>query len=200
MLGAKKKKLNFFDMLINHGEAVVAAVEALKVFCDDPTEANGDAVKAKETEAASARKLLIDEINANFITPIDREDLFNLSTAVDDLADYAWTTVREVRIYDIVPDDRLKAMVAMLKDMADGLLLCLKLMEKDHTRCADEARKVKKLENALNLKFHQSIAELFNEEDFRKILKFREVYNHMNHASDRADHCADIILDIVVKL
>lgn len=195
-----KKKLNFYDMLIDHARVVVETVEALKKFCDDPTEDNGNLVKEKETQADAARKLLIDEINATFITPIDREDLFNLSTAVDDLADYAWTTVREVRIYDITPDESLKEMVAMLKEMADGLLLCIMLMEKDHKRCADEARKVKKLENSLNMKFHNSIARLFNEDDFRKILKFREVYNHMNHASDRADHCADIILDIVVKL
>lgn len=48
--------------------------------------------------------------------------------------------------------------------------------------------------------FHASIAVLFKDDDLRKILKYREIYNHMNHASDRADHCADLIPDAVVKL
>lgn len=64
---------------------------------------------------------------------------------------------------------------------------------------AAEATRVKKLENTLNVQYHQSIAELFTSDDFKKILKYREIYSHMNHASDKGDCSADILLDIVVK-
>ena len=56
------------------------------------------------------------------------------------------------------------------------------------------------MENTLNVQFHKSIAELFEADDIKKILKYREIYSHMNHAADKGDFSADILLDIVVKL
>ena len=55
------------------------------------------------------------------------------------------------------------------------------------------------LENRLNARFHQAMNDLFEQEDLRAILKYREVYAHFNHASDKGDHAADILLDILVK-
>lgn len=52
----------------------------------------------------------------------------------------------------------------------------------------------------MNVQYHKSIAELFESDDFKKILKYREIYSHMNHASDKGDVSADILLDIIVKL
>ena len=52
----------------------------------------------------------------------------------------------------------------------------------------------------MNVRFHESIAELFTSDDIKKILKYREIYSHMNHASDKGDMCADLLQDIVVKL
>ena len=157
-------------------------------------------MKVKEQEADQIRCQLVDAINKTFITPIDRDDLFRLSTAIDDLADYAWTTVRDLRIYDIPPDGYLASLAAMLLQMADGLLICIENLESRHAVVAAEANKVKKLENAMNARFHESIAELFTSDDFRKILKYREIYSHMNHASDKGDFCADLLHDIIVKL
>jgi hypothetical protein len=52
----------------------------------------------------------------------------------------------------------------------------------------------------MNERFHESIAELFASDDIKRILKYREIYSHMNHASDKGDMCADLLQDIVVKL
>ena len=196
----RKESLNFYALLIQQAQVIRDAVAALCAFCEDPTQEKGDFVKVKEKEADTIRRQLVEDINRTFITPIDRDDLYRLSTSIDDLADYAWTTVKEVRIYDIQPDEHLLAMSRTLLQMADGLLICMQKLEKDHAGVAAEATKVKKLENALNVQFHQSIAELFKTDDIKKILKYREIYNHMNHAADKGDFSADILLDIVVKL
>jgi uncharacterized protein Yka (UPF0111/DUF47 family) len=192
--------MNFYGLLIQQAQAIRDTVNALCVFCTEPTEENGEDVKAKEHAADSVRYQLVDDINRTFITPIDRDDLFRLSSSIDDMADYAWTTVKEVKIYDIAPDKNLLAMAVMLRDMTDGLVTCVMNLEKDHNVVTREAVKVKKMENALNELFHKSIAELFEGEDIKKILKYREIYNHMNHASDKGDLCADILLNIVVKM
>ena len=196
----RKESLNFYALLIQQAQVIRDAVQALCDFCQDPTQEKGDFVKVKEKEADAIRRQLVEDINRTFITPIDRDDLYRLSTSIDDLADYAWTTVKEVRIYDVQPDKNLLTMARTLLQMADGLVVCVEKLEKDHAGVAVEATKVKKLENTLNVQFHQSIAELYESDDIKKILKYREIYNHMNHAADKGDFSADILLDIVVKL
>jgi uncharacterized protein Yka (UPF0111/DUF47 family) len=196
----RKESLNFYGLLTEQAQSIRDTVKALVLYCADPSEQNGDHVKELEKASDTVRYRLVDDINRTFITPIDRDDLFRLSSAIDDLADYAWTTVKEARIYDIIPDKNLLEMSRMLLEMADGLLLCVQNLEKDHNFVTREAVKVKKMENDLNVKFHQSIADLFEQDDIKKILKYREIYNHMNHASDKGDLCADMLLDIVVKL
>ncbi|MEN6338854.1 MAG: hypothetical protein ABFD03_01865, partial [Clostridiaceae bacterium] len=119
---------------------------------------------------------------------------------IDDLADYAWTTVKDLHIYDILPDKNLASMVSILLQMAEGLLLCVNHLRNNRAQVAAEAKKVKKLENVMNVRYHESIAELFTSDDFKKILKYREIYSHMNHASDKGDMCANLLQDIVVKL
>ena len=196
----RKESLNFYGLLIQQAQVIRDAVEALCVFCETPTQENGDFVKVKEKEADTVRRELVDDINRTFITPIDRDDLYRLSSSIDDLADYAWTTVKEIRIYDIQPDAHLLEMARTLLKMADGLLVCVQNLEKNHAVVSTEATKGKKLENTLNVQFHKSIAELFEADDIKKILKYREIYSHMNHAADKGDFSADILLDIVVKL
>lgn len=196
----RKKKLDFYDVLIKQAQITRDSVNALHKFCQDPTPANGDFVKTKEREADQIHYLLVDAINQTFITPIDRDDLFRLSSSIDDLADYAWTTVKDLRIYDIFPDKNLESLVQILLQMADGLLICVKALRKDHAVVASEAKRVKKLENKLNERYHESIAELFATDDFKEILKYREIYSHINHASDKGDICADLLQNIIVKL
>ena len=195
-----KESLNFYSLLSKQTQVVRDTVDALRKYCEDPTQENGDYVKKMEKDADGVRYQLVDEINRTFVTPIDRDDLFRLSSSIDDLADYAWTTIKDLRIYDITPDENLLSLVNILLQMADGLLLCVQNLEKNHSLVSVEATKVKKLENALNVRYHESIAELFTSDDVKKIRKYREIYSHMNHASDKGDMSADILLDIVVKL
>lgn len=196
----QKKNLDFYGILAQQAQIVRDTVYALYTFCKTPTRENGDFVKAQEHEADQVHYRLADAINRTFITPLDRDDLFRLSTSIDDLADYAWTTVKDLRIYDILPDKNLTSMVEILLQMADGLLVCVKHLRNNHSLVAQQAKKVKKLENSLNERYHESIAELFTSDDFKEILKYREIYSHINHASDKGDICADLLMNIVVKL
>ncbi len=196
----RKNRPDFYTILIQQAKSIRDTVNALCAYCGDPTKENGDFVKTRERESDQIHYSLESAINCTFITPIDRDDLFRLSTAIDDLADYAWTTVKDLRIYDIPPDKNLTDMANILLQMSDGLLLCVQNLGANRACVAAEAKKVKKLENLMNEKYHASIAELFASDDFKKILKYREIYSHMNHASDKGDICADLLQNIVVKL
>ncbi|MDR1807894.1 MAG: DUF47 family protein [Propionibacteriaceae bacterium] len=195
----RPKSPNFYQLLIAQSQVVHAAVDALVQYCAAPTQEGGDRVKELEREADQARRRLVDEINRTFITPIDREDLFRLSTSLDDLADYAWTTINDMRIYEVTPDEHCLAMAEVLREMAAGLVTCCQDLEKNKAAVADTVKRVKKLENKVNRLFHHSVNSLFDEGDLKKILKYREIYGHLNHASDRGDATADILSDIIVK-
>ena len=112
---------------------------------------------------------------------------------------------KEVPVFEkydeYVPAELIRKGFALgVLDMANGLLTCMENLEKNRSKVSQEATRVKKLENTLNVQYHKSIAELFESDDFKKILKYREIYSHMNHASDKGDVSADILLDIIVKL
>ena len=195
----KKEKVNFYTLLIQQAQCTVDGVKLLCAYCANPDEACGDQIKELEMLGDRKRSHLIAEINNSFITPIDREDLFRLSGTIDDVLDYAWYTVKELRIYHIDPDRAIGDMAPLLLEMAESLRDCMRMLEHNTAQCNFHAVQDKKLENRLNARFHQAMNDLFEQEDLRAILKYREVYAHFNHASDKGDHAADILLDILVK-
>lgn len=90
------KEKDFLGMLIKQAEKVQQGTEYLVEFINNPNEENMKKVLQTEEEADELRRLLIDDLNRAFITPFDREDIFALSRAIDDIVDYAKSTVEEM--------------------------------------------------------------------------------------------------------
>lgn len=196
----KKKTVSFFDLLMEQAKLTEEGVQALCTYCEDPTEENGAKVKEYEKSADRLRRLLISEINKTFITPIDREDLFSISCAIDDIIDYAYTTVEELLIYKVLPDEHIKKMSNVLLQVSKGIYTAVSHLEHNKDIAADEAVKVKKLENTAGDAYHNALSEIYETDDIKNILKYREIYRHLNHAADKGDNAADILLSIIVKM
>jgi uncharacterized protein Yka (UPF0111/DUF47 family) len=195
-----KKRNDFYVLLGNQASLTVDGVKALCDYCDDPTDEKGAKVKEFEVKADTARRLLISEINKTFVTPIDREDLFDLSCAIDDIIDYAATTIEELGIYKIKPDEYCKELAEIMLKHATGIYTAVTYLENNKDMSSDEAVKIKKLENVANSLYHKALSELFESDDLKKILKTREIYRHLNNAVDKGDHAADVLLNIIVKM
>ncbi len=163
-----------------------------------------EAVRQCEEDADEVRRILISELNRTFVTPMDREDIFALSRAIDDILDYAWTTVQEMELLHVTPTPYLQRMVSLLHEAAREVHLAM-LRLKDHPEVASEhAQRAKALENRVEHVYREALADLFNGPAGPKrvitILKLREVYRHLSNAADRGDAAANIITDIVVKM
>ncbi len=161
-------------------------------------------VEQIEKEADELRRILIDDLNRAFVTPIDREDLFALSRTIDDVLDYAYTTVDEIQLFSLAPTDLMRKMVAILREAAEELHLGV-LQLRDRPQLAlTHATRAKKLENRAEGLYREALAELFQQpktlDDIMLMLKRREVYRHLSNAADRGDEAANIISDIVVKM
>jgi predicted phosphate transport protein (TIGR00153 family) len=200
-----KKRQNMFIKLIHDQAALtLAGLEALKVYMMNQDPAAAAMLVSKEKEADEARRILIYELNKTFITPFDREDIFALSRAIDDVLDYAYSTVEEMRVLKVEPTSYMQRMASLLRDAAYELLMAVERFE-DHTGVASEhAQRAKALENKVEDVYREALADLFSgAEDLKhvvKMMKLREVYRHLSNASDRGDEAANVIADIVVKI
>lgn len=196
---ASKKRVNFFELLNNQCNKTLEGLQMLKEYCLNHDEDIGKRVYEIEKEGDYERRFLIDEINNTFITPIEREDIFDLSRTIDDILDYAKTTVEEIKIYNLQPNEDIKEMVNILVDMASALMMAVSHLENHRAIATENAIKVKKMENKMEVLYRESLAKLFENDDIKYILKNREVYRHLNNAADKGDVAADIINHIIVK-
>ncbi len=199
-----RRKPNHFIKRLQEQSAVT--VEGTKAFTDymrKPSKKNAAQVRTLEKQADEIRRILIDELNRTFVTPIDREDLYGLSRAVDDIIDHAYATINEMEILGIAPNEYLQAMAEMLHNSAEEILLAIQRLE-HHPNVADtHAVRAKAIENRMETLYAEALAELFKDiesvKDIVAVLKLREAYRNMFHAVQSTEQAANIISDIVVK-
>jgi predicted phosphate transport protein (TIGR00153 family) len=199
----KPKQDNFMRYLLQQAVLGVDGLEGLTAYMKDPLPEHAERVNKAEKEADEVRRLLIDDLNRTFVTPLDREDIYTLSRAVDDLLDYAHTTVDEMGLLSVEPNEHLEKMANLLLDAAREIKQALERLE-DHPGVANEhARRAKRAENEMERTYRTAIAELFSgpaePASIVCMLKRREIYRHLSNAADRADEAANVISNIVVK-
>ena len=204
MLKIFKRKEDKFQKLIE--EQASLAYEALKLlvkYLESPAPDIAEELSIKEKEADEVRRILIDELNRTFVTPFDREDIFALSRSIDDVVDYADTTVTEMLILKVQPSPYMLRIASLLKDATYEILLGVQRLPKHPNIAIDHAQRAKALENRVEAVYREALADLFSgPEDLHHVvemLKMREVYRHLSNAADRGDEAANSIADIVVK-
>lgn len=195
-----KKAPNFFELLTRQAEIMTKGMRLLNEYCETHDEELADAVIRAENDGDMVRRILIDELNNTFITPIDREDLFRLSSQLDEILDYAKTSVDEIRFFNVKPDEEMSEVTAALLDMCEHIILAVSNIEKHQAISRDEAIYVKGMENKVGDMTVKALALLFEGDDYKKIFKYREIYRHLNQTADIADTAMDSLLDIMVKM
>jgi len=200
----KKRQNIFLQLLHDQAALTLEGMDALSKYLATGDPAASSLLTVKEKEADEVRRILIDELNRTFVTPFDREDLFALSRTIDDVIDYAYSTVSEMEILKVEPTTYMQRMATLLRDAAYELLLAVERLEKHPGVSSEHAQRAKALENRVEGIYREALADLFsNVEDVQHVvsmLKMREVYRHLSNAADRGDEAANVIADIVVKI
>lgn len=199
MLGFFSKKRDFLKMLYKQTLKTEEGMEALVKFIDNPTKRGRERVDHLEEEADEIRRILIDDLNRTFVTPIDREDIFALSQAVDDIIDYAKSTVDEIILFKIEPGENMKEMAKVLYEATKHIVYGVKHFQTSPGTCVEHIIRAKKSENKIERLYRRGLAKLFETNDVIKILKDREVFRHLSNAADRVVLAANVIGDILVK-
>jgi predicted phosphate transport protein (TIGR00153 family) len=200
----KKRQNVFLKLIHDQASLTLEGLEALKTFMISRDLAASALLSTKEKEADEARRILIDELNKTFITPFDREDIFSLSRTIDDVLDYAYSTVSEMEILKVEPTNYMQQMASILRDAGYELLMAVDRLENHPGVANNHAQRAKSLENRVEEVYREALADLFSgAEDIQhviKMLKSREVYRHLSNAADRGDEAANVIADIIVKI
>jgi predicted phosphate transport protein (TIGR00153 family) len=199
-----RRREEIFHKLIADQAAVT--LDGLILLCKYVEKRDPDVAEQlsnKEKEADEVRRILIDELNRTFVTPYDREDIFTLSRTIDDVLDYANSTVSEMEILNVQPTVFLQRIASLLKDAAYEIHQAVLRLKNNPRVAIDHAQRAKALENRVEAVYREALADLFsgpeNLEHVVAMLKMREVYRHLSNAADRGDEAANVIADIVVK-
>jgi predicted phosphate transport protein (TIGR00153 family) len=193
------RRFDFYQMLFDQARM---SEEGLKQLCDyvrTPSEALGLKVEHTEKEADELRRVLIDALNRTFMTPFEREDIFALSRSLDDMIDYANSTVEEMRLFQAPTNQHLVDMAEALYEGAREITAAVEGLRHMPNGIQEHIIKAKKSENRMEHLYREALAELFKISDVVTILKMREIYRHLSNAADRGDEAADILSDILVK-
>ncbi|MDI3519796.1 MAG: uncharacterized protein PWQ34_1943 [Caldanaerobacter sp.] len=194
------ESIDFYKLLQEQSKLTLQGVTALERYMFTGSEEDGKEVTRLEKLADRKREELIKELDRTFITPFDREDIFNLSKAIDDILDYSDSTVEEMEIYELEPTPELREIVEVIRISTELIHESVCNLNKDRKEGMRQALQAKKYENRVENLYRKNLAKLFEGDDIKYILKMREIFRHLSNCADRIDLAGDILGHIYVKM
>lgn len=195
----------FFDLFEASAKNITKAARELKEMMDTWQFIDSWAAEITELEheGDSITHQIISLLHRTFITPFDREDIALLAHTMDDIIDFVHATADAMFIYKI-PSPTPRA-----KDLADIIVQGAVEVEKavhglrhksEFKQILERCVEINRLENMADRVYRAAIGELFeNTSDIAQIIKWREIYEHMESATDRAEDVADVLEGVALK-
>jgi predicted phosphate transport protein (TIGR00153 family) len=160
-------------------------------------------IKDIEHETDTITHRCVEALHKTFITPIDRDSIHRLITRMDDIMDYVEAAAERLELYELVH------MTNDVRDLADVLHRTAKQVEvavrglrslSDPQATLKLCIDINRLENEADAILRRSVARLFKEEtDSIKIIKWKEVYENLESATDRCEDVANIIEGVILE-
>jgi predicted phosphate transport protein (TIGR00153 family) len=198
------KKESFFELFDKVAANITNAARILVAIMEHFTNLDNWAqeVHALEEEGDLLTHDIIKKLNKTLNAPIDREDIHALAARLDDIIDFIWGTAQRLAIFKI--KESSKDAIIMSKDLLATVELVhkaiKKLIEKDYSKMHEYCIEINKLENKLDRDFRDALGHLFSEiEDPVLVIKWKEIYEHLEDASDKCEDVADILESIAIK-
>ena len=194
------KAPDFFGLLAEQSHQVVHTTDLLTAFMAQADPAIGAEIRQDEHAADRIKVRNIHVLNEAFSTPIDREDIYRAIMNMDEVVNYCKTTVNEMDILAIQPDQFTREMAQRLHEGSCFLAQGFGRLASDPSRAAADADAARKAERRVEKLYRRALADLFQGSDYLDMFKRREIYRHLSNGADRMAHCANTLHDIVVKI
>ncbi len=192
----------FFDDFVTLADRIVSGATLLErmLASDPPSWETALQIKQIEQECDTLTHQIIQRLNRTFVTPIDREDIHALATSLDDVMDAidaAASVTRRYRMSSIRYGAR--ELASLVWQSAMQVRVAVEALEK-RTDVHERAVEVNRLENAADDVLDESLRRLFEEEkDALMVMKWKEMLEILEQATDRCEDVADVLQGVVVK-
>jgi hypothetical protein len=201
------KNVSFFDFFERHALKTVEGAKEFLSLAQGGTPAHvlaiSKRIKEIEHETDVITHSCVEALHKTFITPIDRDDIYRLITRMDDIMDYVEAASDRVALYE------LYAPTSETRDLADVLVRSTEEVERAlrglrHLEYGDGIIRhcidINRLENEADTILRAAVAKLFKEEkDPITIIKWKEIYENLESATDRCEDVANIIEGVVLE-
>jgi uncharacterized protein len=196
------REARFFDDFVAMAEQIRVGAAMLEEMLapDKPIWDKADQIKEVEHKCDFLTHEIIQRLHRTFVTPLDREDIHDLARSLDDVMDAIDDSAAVVRLYSIErvrPDAR--ELVRIIKASTDEMVKALKALER-RDGVAGPAVEINRLENEADRVHYAAVRRLFEEErDPIVIMKWKEILDFLEEATDRCEDVANAVEGIVVK-
>ena len=198
------KEVRFFDYFERQSELIITASGLLHELVHNFGDARAKvhAIKEIEHQGDQITHEIVRRLNTTFITPMDREDIHDLASRLDDVLDYIDAAAERLVVYRIKePTSACRAMAEVILTTVhamDRAIRCLRTMDRSFHEHAVE---VNRLENTADTLLRDSLAAMFEESaDPIEIIKWKEIYETMEIVTDRCEDVANVIEGIILKM
>ncbi|MCD6390440.1 MAG: DUF47 domain-containing protein [Dehalococcoidia bacterium] len=200
------RDMEFYNLFEQDTSNLVAAAEMLVDLFDnyENVEAKASQLKDLEHKGDTITHDIIQRLHRTFVTPIDREDITLLAHSLDDVMDLIEAAGRTACLYRIAqPTERarqLARIVARVTHKLNEAMPCLRRHDQ-FPRIIKQCVEINTLENEADDVDHAALAELFEvcHLDACEVIKWREIYDHLESATDRGEDVANVLEGIVLK-
>lgn len=196
------KDHQFFDLFNEMADEIKAAAVLLETMLatDPPDVSKVDLIKDAEHRCDALTHDAIQRLHRTFITPFDREDLYALASALDNVMDAIDAAAALVRLYKItVIRDGAKELAHTVSNSADRLHSALESLA-NKKPVQPHAVEINRLENEADRAYQRAIALLFETEtDPIMIIKWKELLDMLEQITDACEDVANVIEGVVVK-
>jgi uncharacterized protein len=157
-------------------------------------------IKDAEHECDELTHQVTTKLNKSFITPFDREDIYALTVALDDVCDYVDAGARAIVMYNIKEtNDFARHLSKVLQGLAIEINSAVSMLQKPKD-LNQHIVEIHRLENEADDVYFRAIGELFqNDSDMLRLIKLKELYEILENATDRCESVANIIESIMLK-
>ncbi len=198
------KEVRFYDYFEQQSAHIIKAAGLLHEMVHNFSDARAKvhAIKELEHEGDQTTHEIVRKLNTTFITPIDREDIHDLASRLDDVLDFIEASAERLVVYRIKETtSACRAMAEVIVSIAHAMDRAIRCLRRMDPAFHEHAVEVNRLENSADTLLRDSLAAMFEEQsDPIEIIKWKEIYETMEVVTDRCEDVANVIESIILKM
>lgn len=196
----------FFTLFEESAQNMVKAAHSLKELVDtwEDVERKVGELDELEHQGDTITHEIIARVHRTFVTPFDREDIALLAHTLDDVTDFIHAAGTAMLLYKVTPPgQRAKELADIIVQGATEVERAMPKLRQhgvELRQVLEHCIEINRLENMADTVFRSAMAELFDDsKDIAHIIKWREIYEHMESATDRCEDVANVLEGVALK-